>query len=191
MRSCIKSEYDMTSNSECIESSNSEQNNKDYWIVYHLKAIEYPRNKLDKQIAQILTLKNPREKLKKQKEKLDWFRNNVAYHKGKMRGHFTPGTTYPWFDEFRKADNVLNARLGGPLKQAKKAKIHELNTIVQKFHDAVSWYNDEVWRICSNAIDSFPKTDKTRWAIETRAKENKSYESLFVNADKLKENNDY
>jgi hypothetical protein len=181
----------MTSNSECIEPSNREQKNKDHWIVYHLKAIEYPKNKLDKQLTQILALKNPRERLKKQKEKLKWFRNSVAYHKEKMAGHFRPGATYEWYDEFKKAEMTLNKRLGGPLKQSKNAKMPELNGIVQKIHNSISWYKDEVWRICLKAIAFISETDKTKWAMETRDKENKSYESLFVTADKLKKDNDY
>lgn len=158
---------------------------EEHWIVYHLKAMDYPKNKLEKRLTLILVGENPRERLRKQKEILEWFRSVIKYHKEKMSKHFIPGKTYEWFDEFRKTELSFDIQWLSLPQPSRKSSSSKINIIIQMRQKIIMWYMDEICRICVKAIASIPVTDKTEKAIKNREKENKCYELLFVTADKV------
>lgn len=95
-----------------------------------------------------------------------------------------PDKTYEWLKEFRKAEASFDIQLASLPKPSRKSKPSELNDIARKIHERAMWFKNEIEHICLRAIESIVVTDKTKWAMETRDKENKSYESIFVTANK-------
>lgn len=167
------------------EDKESKSKETEHWIAYHLKAMEYPQNKFERKMTLILKEHHPRERMRKQKQMLDWFRNIMKYHREKLSMHFVPGKTYVWFDELCRMEASFDIQWMSIPQPSRKATPLKISRIVDMRQKLIAWYKNEIQRICKKAIASIPVTDKTKKTMEFREKENKCYETLFVTASDL------
>jgi len=61
----------------------------------------------------------------------------------------------------------------------------ELRKIISQIKEVINWYKGNIEYHQEKAMSHIPDTEKTKWAKKSRELENKSYENIFLTADKL------
>ncbi len=93
-----------------MEKANS---NKYHWIMYHLEALDYGREKVDNKISKLpagqklvrLTPKEHREVISQLKEIISWYEKFIQYHQQKALSHIPETEKTLWAKEKRKLEN--------------------------------------------------------------------------------------
>lgn len=84
------------------------EKNRYHWILYHLKAMDYGRAKLEKWLAKLPMNPKPHEYgyvISELKEAIKWYKHHIEYHREKAMSHIPETEKTKWAKERREAEN--------------------------------------------------------------------------------------